>query len=49
MRWLHSTCRLSDGIHWILIKTNGVIYAVSDVGFPTEADALRDIEACFED
>ncbi len=49
MRWLHSTCRLSDGIHWMLIKPNGVIYAVSDVGFPTETDALHDIGAWHDD
>ncbi len=43
MSWLYSTCRLSDGTHWLLVRPDGAIYAVSDVGFPTAEQALCDI------
>ena len=40
---LHSTCRLPDGIHWMLIDSLGQICAVSTVGFESEYEALKDI------
>jgi len=40
---LFTTCRLSDGIHWMLMRPDGTIYAVSDVAFANVRDALRDI------
>ena len=45
---LHSTCQLSDGFHWLLMRPDGTIYAQSTVGFPTEADALADLGICLE-
>ncbi|MCP5395880.1 MAG: hypothetical protein H6918_03955 [Sphingomonadaceae bacterium] len=42
-RRLYSTCRLSDGIHWMLMRPDGTIYAFSDIGFASVGDALRDI------
>ena len=40
---LHSTCQLADGYHWLLARPDGYITATSSVGFPTAAEALRDL------
>ena len=43
MERLHSTCRLPDGIHWMLMRPNGFIFAVSSCAFRTVEDALKDL------
>jgi hypothetical protein len=40
---LHSTCQLADGYHWLLARPDGNIFATSQVGFPTEEEALKDL------
>ena len=41
--WLHSTCQLADGYHWLLMRPEGKIIAESEVGFSTEEAALNDL------
>ena len=40
---LYVTCRLPDGVHWMFMRQDGTIYAISQVGFESVRDALRDI------
>ena len=40
---LHSTCRLADGVYWLLMRPDGTIYATSQCGFHTEREALIDL------
>ena len=40
---LYSSCQLADGYHWLLMRSDGWIIAASDVGFPTEDSALKDL------
>ena len=43
MERLYSLCRLADGVHWMLIATNGSIIATSHCGFATREEALKDL------
>lgn len=41
---LYSLCWLADGVHWLLIATDGTIFACSPTGFASEKDALIDLQ-----
>ncbi len=43
MDWLYSTCRLSDGIHWMRVRADGYIADVSSAAFVSEEQALSDV------
>jgi hypothetical protein len=40
---LYSTCRQADGVHWLLVRPDGTIYARSTFGFQSENEALIDL------
>jgi len=41
---LYALCWLSDGVHWLIIKESGEIVATSPCGFPSESDAMLDVQ-----
>jgi hypothetical protein len=41
---LFSLCWLIDGVHWLLIRADGVILGCSPCGFATEEEALIDLQ-----
>lgn len=47
MMRLFALCWMNDGVHWLIISSNGDILNVSSVGFPTEEAARRDLDMHF--
>ncbi|WP_188819228.1 hypothetical protein [Novosphingobium indicum] len=44
MKRLYSLCWMNDGVHWLLLRRDGLILACSPIGFDNEMDALQDLQ-----